>query len=53
MITVVYDADDGRLCFFLNGTSLGEAYGSLMGPVVAALAINAAGAMWSLDMEPA
>lgn len=48
-VTVVYDADAGALTFLVNGMSLGEAYRGLSGPVVAALAINSAGAMWSLD----
>lgn len=51
VVTVVYDADHGALTFFLNGASLGKAYGEISAPVVAALAINSAGAMWSLDCE--
>lgn len=49
VITVEFDADNGALAFILNGVSLGQAYGGLSGPVVAALAIGSAGAMWSLD----
>lgn len=51
MVTVVYNADTGSLVFLVNGGSLGEAYSGLSGPVVAALAVNSAGAMWSLDWE--
>lgn len=49
VVTVLYDADAGSLTFLMNGVSLGEAYSRLSGPVVAALAINSAGASWSLD----
>lgn len=45
VVTAVYDADRGTLTFSLNGTSLGEAYGGINGPVVAALAVNSARAI--------
>ncbi|CAM9768954.1 unnamed protein product [Ectocarpus sp. 4 AP-2014] len=46
VVTVVYDADGGVVTFFVNGTSLGQAYSGLSGPNVAAIAVNAAGAQW-------
>lgn len=50
VVTVVYEADKGTLTFMLNGVSLGNVYpGRVHGPVVAALAVSSAGAMWSLD----
>lgn len=49
VLTVVYDADAGVLSFLLNGASLGEAYVNLTAPRVAALAIQSAGAIWSLE----
>jgi len=48
VVTVVYDADGGTLSFLVNQTSLGEAYSGMSGPMVAALAVNAAGAMWEM-----
>ena len=48
VVTVVYDADGGVLSFFVNQASLGEAYSGMSGPMVAALAVNAAGAMWEM-----
>lgn len=51
LVTVVLDADAGALTFLVNGINLGEAYSGLSPPFVAALAINCAGAIWSLDCE--
>eukprot|EP00903_Cladosiphon_okamuranus_P008085 g7795.t1 len=48
VVTVVYDADGGVLSFFVNQAGLGEAYSGMSGPMVAALAVNAAGAMWEM-----
>ncbi|CAM9249654.1 unnamed protein product [Scytosiphon promiscuus] len=47
-VTVIYDADAGALTFSVNGVSLGQAYTGISAPVVAALGVNAAGAMWEM-----
>lgn len=49
LISIIYSALDGSLKFLKNGIKIGTAYTGITPPVIAALAINAQGAMYTLD----